>query len=102
MKYGYLNLGRQKPGSTVEVKVRGGATRVLLLSAAEFVRYHSQRPFRYLGGRYRGQPVRIRIPRDDEWFAVLELGTYNDKTRATVEVYPPDSDQPKQREVVAA
>jgi hypothetical protein len=103
MKYAYLDLGRQAEGSTVEVRVRGGATNVLLLSAANFNRYQADRSFRYGGGgRYRGKPVRMAIPRDDHWFAVLELGTYNGKARATVEVLPAGSGQKPERAVVEA
>ncbi len=66
MKYAYLDLGHQAAGRIVEVRVRGGATNVLLLSAANFLRYQADRSFRYHGGRYRGRPVRIEVPRDDQ------------------------------------
>lgn len=89
MKYAYSDLGPQGAGSTVVVKVRGGATGVLLLNVANFLRYQTARSFHYHGGgRYRGKPVRIEVPRDDHWFVVLELGTYNARARATVEVLP--------------
>jgi hypothetical protein len=102
-KYAYLDLGGQGTGTTVEVKVRGGATNVLLLSAANFLRYQADRSFRYSGGgRYRGTPVRIYVPRDDHWFVVLELGTYNGRARATVEVLPADGAQPTERALVEA
>lgn len=103
MKYAYLDLGRQAEGSTVEVRVRGGATSVLLLSVANFLRYQSERSFRYAGGgRYRGRPVRLRIPRDDHWFAVLELGTYNGRAHAAVEVLPAEPGREPERAVVEA
>lgn len=103
MKYGYLDLGRQAEGSTVEVNVRGAATNVLLLSAANFLRYQAEHSFRYeAGGRYRGKTVRMSVPRDDHWFAVMEFGTYNGRARATVEVLPAGSGQPPQRVVVEA
>ena len=103
MKYGYLDLGRQAEGTTVEVKVHGAATSVLLLSAANFLRYQAERSFRYAGGgRYRGRPVRMQVPRDDQWFAVVEFGTYNGHARATVEVLPAGSGQRAERTVVEA
>jgi Domain of unknown function (DUF1883) len=86
MKYAYLDLGRRQAGNAVVVRVRGGATGVLLLSAADFLRYRADRSFRFHGGRYRGRPVRIDVPRDDHWFVVLEVGSYNGRARATVEV----------------
>ncbi len=101
MKYAYQDLGHQVAGSIVEVRVRGGATNVFLLSAANFLRYQADRSFRYHGGRYRGRPVRIEVPRDDHWFAVLELGTYNGRARATVEVLP-DPDRDPERTLVEA
>ena len=102
-KYAYLDLGRQSRGSTVEIKVRGGATNVLLLSVAYFLRYRRGRSFRYSGGgRYRGKPARIDVPRDDHWFMVLEVGTYNGRARATVEVLPAGADQQPERAVVTA
>jgi hypothetical protein len=89
MKYSHLDLGPQEAGSTVVVRVRGGATGVLLLNIANFLRYQADRSFHYHGGgRYRGKPVRIQVPHDDHWFVVLELGTYNGRARATVEVLP--------------
>lgn len=88
MKYGYLDLGPLQKGSSVVVKVRGGATSVLLLTAADFLRYQAERSFHFRGGRYRGRPVQIEVPKDDHWFAVLELGTYNGRARATVQVIP--------------
>jgi Domain of unknown function (DUF1883) len=103
MKYAYLDLGRQEAGGTVEVKIRGAATNVLLLDVANFLRYQADRSFRYSGGgRYRGRPVRIGIPRDDHWFVVLELGTYNGRARATVELLPAGSGQEPQRTLVKA
>jgi hypothetical protein len=30
--------------------------------------------------------MRIEVPRDDHWFVVLEVGTYNGHARASVEV----------------
>ena len=30
-----------------------------------FLRYLADRSFPYRGGRYRGRPVRIEVPRDD-------------------------------------
>ncbi len=101
MKYAYLDLGEQAAGSTVQVTVRGGgAKNVLVLTSANFVRYQADRSFRYLGGRYRGQPVRIKLPQDDHWYAVMEIGTYNGRARAAVEVLPAQADQEPQREVV--
>jgi Domain of unknown function (DUF1883) len=103
MKYAYLDLGRQATGSTVEVRVRGMAKNVLLLTAANFLRYQSDRSFRYSGGgRYRGRLVRIDVPRDDHWFVVLELGTYNGHARAMVEVLPAGSGEKSARALVKA
>lgn len=103
MKYAYLDLGEQEAGSTVEIKVRGGgAVNVFLLTSANFLRYQAKRSFRYHGGRFRGKPVRLEVPHDDHWFAVLELGTYNGHARATVEVLPADSAREPIREVVQA
>lgn len=89
MKYAYSDLGPQSAGATVVVHVEGGASNVLLLTMAEFLRYSGKGSFRYHGGRRRSSPMRLTIPSDDHWFAVLELATYNGRARATVEVVPP-------------
>ena len=102
MKHAYLDLGEQAAGSAVEVKIRGGARSVFLLDAVNFMRYRTDRSFRYHGGRYRGGPVRLRVPRDDHWFAVMEIGSYNGRARASVEVLPANPDQAPQRETVTA
>lgn len=104
MRYAYSDLGSQEAGSTVVVNVRGAATNVLLLRMSDFVRYQAEGSFRYQGGRYRGSPVRIQVPSDDHWFAVMELGTYSGRTRATVEVFPPggDAQQSERQPVVTA
>lgn len=96
MRYAYSDLGRQAAGTTVLVNLRGGgATNALLLSMADFLRYSTDKSFRYHGGRLHGNPMQIEIPSDDHWFVVLELGTYNTKARATVEVVPPGQDSPE-------
>lgn len=104
MKYAYSDLGPQEAGSTVLVNVRGAATNVLLLRMSDFLRYQADGSFHYRGGRYRGSPVRIQVPSDDHWFVVMELGTYNGRTRATVEVLPPggEAEQAERQPVVSA
>ncbi|HET8980916.1 MAG TPA: DUF1883 domain-containing protein [Solirubrobacteraceae bacterium] len=62
------------------------------------MRVEHERSFHFRGGRYRGRPVQIEVPKDDHWFAVLELGTYNGRARATVEVIAASGDA--ERELV--
>lgn len=98
MKYAYADLGPQHKGSDVMVNVRGGARNVMLLDVANFLRYRTGRAFRFTGGRYRGSPTHLEVPRDDHWYAVVDLGSYNARAKATVEVIDPDAKAPREPE----
>jgi hypothetical protein len=101
MKYAYADLGAQEQGNEVVINVRGGAHGVMLIDVANFLRYRTGRSFRFTGGRYRGSPARLEVPEDGHWFAVLDLGSYNGRARATVEVIKPGAkDQQPEQELV--
>jgi Domain of unknown function (DUF1883) len=89
MKYAYADLGPQQKGSEVTVNLRGGARNVMLLDVANFLRYRTGRAFRFAGGRYRGSPTHLEVPHDGHWYAVVDLGSYNARAKATVEVVDP-------------
>jgi Domain of unknown function (DUF1883) len=101
MKYAFADLGHQQGGNEVVINVRGGANGVMLIDVANFLRYRSGRSFRFTGGRYRGSPARLEVPEDGHWYAVLDLGSYNGRAKATVEVRTPDaSEQDQELELV--
>jgi Domain of unknown function (DUF1883) len=91
MKYAFADLGHQQRGNEVVINVRGGAHGAMLIDVANFLRYRTGRSFRCTGGRYRGSPARLEVPNDGHWYAVLDLGTYNGRAKATVEVRTPDN-----------
>jgi hypothetical protein len=101
MKYAFADLGQQQRGIEVMINVRGGAHGVMLIDVANFARYRTGRSFRFTGGRYCGSPARLEVPNDGHWYAVLDLGTYNARAKATVEVRTPGAaEQPQEHELV--
>lgn len=90
LRYAYMDLGELEAESTVVVRLHGSRANVLLLSQPNFFAYRTGRPFRYIGGRYGPSAVRLEIPRDDHWYAVVDLGGYSGTTQASVEVLHPD------------
>src|SRR5947209_9258186 len=98
MKYAYADLGAQEQGNEVVINVRGGAHGAMLIDVANFLRYRTGRSFRFTGGRYRGSPARLEVPEDGHWYAVLDLGTYNGRAKATVEVLTPGAASPTQEQ----
>jgi hypothetical protein len=101
MKYAYAELGPQQKGSEVTVNVRGGARNVMLLDVANFLRYRTGRAFRFTGGRYRGSPARLEVPHEGHWYAVVDLGSYNARAKATVEVVDPGADAQREPQQAA-
>ena len=86
MRFAYRDLGEQREGTTVAFHLRGSRANVLLLDQRNYGFYRAGKPFLYTGGHYTHSPVELAIPEDGHWYAVVDLGGYKGKVRATVEV----------------
>ena len=63
---------------------------MLLLDPANFARYRAGQPFEYVGGLRKRSPVRLEVPHDGRWYALLDLGGFGGHVRGAVSVLGPD------------
>ena len=99
MRYTRYDMGQQRAGTEITVKLKGSVANVILVDPVNLRRYQSGRPFLYTGGHYTRSPVRLEVPEDGHWYIVVDLGGYRGRVRATVEVASADT---RTRELVLA
>ncbi|MDR0442877.1 MAG: DUF1883 domain-containing protein [Treponema sp.] len=83
-----FDLGKLQQGKVVEVTLSGSVTNVLLLDRSNMYNYERCRDYDYHGGIAKKSPVRFEIPRQDNWFIVVDregIGT-DEKSTASVKV----------------
>ena len=90
MRYRYYDLHHQQAGTTVTARLEGSVCNLILLDAVNFKRYRAGQPFLYTGGRQWQSPVSLEVPEDGHWYAVVDLGGYKGRVKATVEVRSAD------------
>lgn len=96
MKYLYYDLGDQQQDSCVMAHLRGSAANVILLDAENYNRYRFGRPFLYVGGICGRSPVQLQVPRDGQWYLVIDCGGYKHRVSVDkVEVFPPGQSAPQ-------
>lgn len=77
----HSDLGNRGKGDVLEVTLDKKAN-VRLLDDANFTKYKSGTPYRFVGGRATKSPVRIVIPSDGRWHAVVDLRGSGGSVRA--------------------
>lgn len=82
MRYLYYDLGEQQQENWVVVHLRGSSANVILLDPLNFDRYRSGQSFVYTGGLYTRTPARVQIPRDGNWYLVIDCGGYQHHVHA--------------------
>ncbi len=87
MKFLY-NKYPAKKGEVIEVALSSPA-KVKFMTAAEFRKYAGSRTHTYYRGREDGENVRIILPFDSVWHAVVEKG--NAELSATTKLCPPSA-----------
>jgi hypothetical protein len=90
MRYRCHDLHHQRAGTTVTVNLHGTVCNAILVDEVNFERYRRGQAFLYVGGRQRESPVTLEVPEDGHWYAVVDLGGYKGRVKATVEVQPAD------------
>jgi Domain of unknown function (DUF1883) len=101
IRYAWSDLGEREEGTTVVVRMRGPAN-VLLLDAVNFARYRGGRSFAYVGGFRRHCEARLVVPRDGQWYVVLDLGGRPGRAHGAIQVLAPDESAPHDRELATA
>lgn len=76
MKFQQYDLGHQRKGSVVEVKLSGTEANVQLLDSPNLQHYKRGRKFQYYGGHYKRSPVYLTIPHAGTWYVTIDLGGY--------------------------
>jgi hypothetical protein len=71
MSYLKFPLHYQNAGVTVEVTLRGVESDVFLVDSANLSSFERGGRYNYLGGHYKSSPVRLRIPSNGTWTAVV-------------------------------
>ncbi len=100
-RFDYHHLGRHPRGSRVVVRLRGTAANVMLVDAPNLVRYRSGQGFVSTGQFVRHSPVELTIPRDADWYLVLDHGGYAGRVRVQeLTVRSPDGSEREQAEEV--
>ena len=95
MRYTYYDLGRQRAGTKVTAQLRGSVCNLLLVDEENFGRYRAGEPFLYEGGLRQSTPVSLKVPEDGHWYAVIDLGGFKGRVRATIELETPDGSEPE-------
>jgi hypothetical protein len=102
-RFDCYQLGPQVAGSRVFVRLRGTAANVMLLDAPNLARYRSGEGFKSTGQFVRRSPVELTVPRDGEWYLVLDHGGYAGRVRVQeLTVTPPDGDESHETQHVVA
>jgi hypothetical protein len=74
MNYLKFPLGEIGSGTVVEVTLTGVESDVYILDGPNFAAMQRGGQFRYTGGHYKGSPVRLRVPQQGTWTAVVIPG----------------------------
>jgi hypothetical protein len=90
MRYASTDLGQQRAGTTVTVRLSGSVANVVLVDQVNFARYRAGQGFLYEGGHFRQSPVHLEVPEDGHWYVVVDLGGYKGRVRGNVEIESPE------------
>lgn len=71
MSYVKFPLHYQNAGATVEVTLQGVESDVFLVDSANLSSFERGSQYNYFGGHYKSSPVRLRIPSNGTWTAVV-------------------------------
>jgi len=69
--YMTFSLNQQEAGSVVEVKLHGVESDVFLVDPSNLSSFKRGASFRYTGGHFKQSPVRLQVPSDGNWSAVV-------------------------------
>lgn len=90
MRYCYYDLGEEPNDRLAVLRTRGSAANVILLDPLNFYRYRNGQLFSYLGGYCRRTPVRLKIPKGEHWYLVIDHGGYGGRVQPELQVLTPD------------
>jgi hypothetical protein len=85
-KFIHSDLGHRSRGDVLEVTLRGSAANVMLLDSSNFTAYKNGRNFRYVGGLAKRSPVRLQVPSNGRWHAVVDMRGLRGSTNASFRV----------------
>ena len=71
MNYLKFPLHYQNAGVTAEVTLQGVESDVFLVDSANLSSFERGDQYKYHGGHYKSSPVRLRIPSNGTWTAVI-------------------------------
>lgn len=87
------DLGQCRRGDVVEVTLTSGAN-VRLLDQTNFDKYRRGQAHHYTGGLAKYSPVRLQVPRNGHWYAVVDMQGLRGSTRAGFRKIPADALRP--------
>lgn len=88
MEFLHHDLGQQKRGTIIRVHLSGNAANVQLLNSSNFSNYKRGRGYRGYGGHAKRSPVDLAIPSSGRWHLAVDLGGYQGRVGANVEILP--------------
>jgi hypothetical protein len=88
VKFTFHDLGRQRRGATVVVRLSGNAANVQLMNKPNYQAYKNRKRYQYVGGYATKSPVRLAIPSDGHWYVAVDLGGRSGSVRSGVEIEP--------------
>jgi hypothetical protein len=71
MNYLKFPLHHQDAGVTVEVTLQGVESDVFLVDSTNLSSFERGGQYRYYGGHYKSSPVRLTVPSNGTWTAVV-------------------------------
>lgn len=87
MNYLYKDLGSLHGGEIVEVRLNGQAN-VKLMTSSNYSAYKNGRRHTYYGGLATKTPVRLQVPSSGHWYVTVDLGGYDGKVSASINLLP--------------
>src|SRR4051812_4935086 len=93
-EYIHSDLGNRGRGDVVEVTLSGSAANVRLLDSSNFSSYRRRARHSYVGGLAKQSPIRLGIPHQGHWHAVVDMQGLRGTTRAGIRVIPASALQP--------
>ena len=89
MKYWFSDMGDVEEGKLIEVAINRAAN-VRVVDKENFEKYKKLEQHEYIGGHVKFSPYKVKLPRTDHWFVVVDLGGKPGKVNASFTVLPKD------------
>jgi hypothetical protein len=85
MQYLYKDLGLLHSGAAVTIQLKAQAN-VRLMTNHDYTKFKTGAAYKYYGGLATKSPTVLRVPTQDRWVVVIDLGGRSGRISASVTV----------------